>query len=119
MSRSCAEKLLRRDGYRFGAVADGLMPRFPAGFTRKVFLRWRSPDELVGGAEYRQHNVIVPGRSHTTNKSIRGRLYRDEHPNLPLLPQPARTLSDFTKLYPRDTAQKMPPPSFPPTGKTA
>src|SRR5215510_3150149 len=26
MSRSCAEKLLRRDRYRFGAVAAGLMP---------------------------------------------------------------------------------------------
>src|SRR5262249_19150975 len=100
MSRSCAEKLLRRDGYRFGAVADGLMPRFPAGFTRKVFLRWRSPDELVGGAEYRQHNVIVPGRSHTTNKSIRGRLYRDEHPNLPLLPPACAHLVRLYKTLP-------------------
>src|SRR5262249_7342291 len=26
--------------------------------------------------------------------------------------QPAPTLSDFTKLYPRDTGQKMPPPSL-------
>jgi hypothetical protein len=39
--------------------------------------------------------------------------------NLPLSPPACASLPDFTKLYPRDTGQKTPPPSLPPTGKTA
>src|SRR5215813_14614485 len=36
MSRSCAEKLLRRDRYRFGAVVAGLMP-VPGRFYAESF----------------------------------------------------------------------------------
>ena len=49
----------------------------------------------------------------------RGRLYRVEPPNLPLSPPACAELANFTKLYPRDTAEKPPPPSLPLTGKNA
>src|SRR5262249_27762543 len=100
MSRSCAEKLLRRGWLSL----RGGRSRVDAGSRQvlrgKFFYVGGVPTSWSGGAEYRQHNVIVPGRSHTTNKSIRGRLYRDEHPNLPLLPPACAHLVRLYKTLP-------------------
>jgi hypothetical protein len=73
----------------------------------------------------RQASKRVPESAEKTVRDIRNPIERRNHGslgipvNLPLSPPACASLPDFTKLYPRDTGQKTPPPSLPPTGKTA
>src|SRR5262249_45434636 len=94
----------RRDGYRFGAVAAGLVP-VPGSFYGEGFLGGRTPDENIagGGVPITASTMSsFPVEAMRRTKVSAAASTAMSTPTSLYYHQPAPTLSDFTKLYPRD-----------------